>query len=242
MKRLWCVGVLGGLLLTQTAMAVTARSPLEGLAVAESPRGVEIVKVSTGSPGAAAGLMAQDIIIELDGHQIQRLEEYVLYSRNALQIVETHIVVRRGRQVHELTITTFSKVLREQWHIGAPVDRELRFVSPAAGFKYWYGEANKSAHQHELADQRQLLINALHYHPDRMDVALRIADLNGQLGVRLWQGGDTGLALSRVTEAVRLYQGVLDRPVDDQQLQVAMTNLRHLLQTLTYFSEQKEGR
>ncbi len=67
------VGIAGG----SRPLPPKARASLAGTGPSQSARagGVEIVEVAPGSPAERAGLRAEDLIVELDGRAVQRVED-----------------------------------------------------------------------------------------------------------------------------------------------------------------------
>lgn len=49
----------------------------------ENKDGIKVVGVQSGSPGLDAGLRIGDIVLEIDGKKIKKLEDYVEISREA---------------------------------------------------------------------------------------------------------------------------------------------------------------
>jgi len=56
---------------------------------------VTVTEVATGSPAEAAGIMPEDVILELDGHEVENIGDYSYYSHLNLG-AETTLLVNRG--------------------------------------------------------------------------------------------------------------------------------------------------
>jgi S1-C subfamily serine protease len=66
--------------------------------------GVEIVEVATGSPAERAGLRAEDLIVALDGHPVERVDDVQRAMTEEAIGGRTPIVVLRGDQTLELEL------------------------------------------------------------------------------------------------------------------------------------------
>lgn len=71
----------------------------------EGVKGVRISGVSKDSPGAQAGLIENDVIVEFDGVKIENIYDYVYTLQAVKPNIETTIKINRGGQIKEIKIT-----------------------------------------------------------------------------------------------------------------------------------------
>ena len=69
------------------------------------PGGVEIVSVESNSPAAKAGLRAGDVVVEADGHAVNKSEELNGTVRAAAAGSDLKLKVKRGSSTQDITVT-----------------------------------------------------------------------------------------------------------------------------------------
>ena len=86
-----------------TAGLAVAQSSYLGIGLLQSPNGIEVTKVTAGSPAAAAGLKEGDVITSFNGQPVSSNEQFILLVRQTLPGRQVRLGILRGGAAQTVT-------------------------------------------------------------------------------------------------------------------------------------------
>lgn len=220
-----------------------AQTIFSGLIFSESKDGVKIVGVQSGSSGLDAGLKIGDIVLEIDGKKIKKLEDYVEISREAKdKKVEVSLVILREGVNYDATIKIYSVPIYQHWKEKVTKPVELPPGLTNSPHEYWVDKGNMSLKRPGRNDSKakaanynkaiNYLFNGLHYQPESIDTALQIANAYHELGNYYVANGDVKEGVRNYRNSFKFYAGCHEKTQNEDYLKVILTNLQEIEKSL----------
>lgn len=212
-----------------TAFSAQPMSLFHGLVVAEGSPGAKVVIVAPLSFADEAGLLAGDIITQVDEEPIQNIDQFASASQARRGVAnEATLTVQRQGEPVTIRVTVFSRTLEDVWGERFVPDRTYQFKAPRAGFEFWFKQAQRHIAQKQRLDAITDLYNALHHQPSAIDDALLVAFLWLEEGDTAWAAGRKTDAFTAFKRATRLYQRAAQKDLNSTQWATLQSGLRHL--------------
>jgi membrane-associated protease RseP (regulator of RpoE activity) len=216
-----------------------------GLIISEKKDSIKIVEVQSGSPGFDAGLRKGDIVLEIDGKKIRKLRDYVKISRKLKgKNVEVALVILRKGVSYDVTIMIYSVPIYQHWKEKVAKPTELPRGLTNTPYVYWVGKGfralqkpnDKLSFDAKVANYNlalKFLLNALHYRPESIDAALKVAKAYNELGKLYVMKGDIKEGIINYRRAIKFYAGSHGKTEDEDHLSVILTNLQEIEKSLS---------
>lgn len=241
-------GVTPPLLLLLTACCLIVSSDVyasglfSGLVVSQGDSasgGVKVVEIYPGCPAERAGIIAGDLIIEIDGQKIKTLDEFVKTSkaRKDKDIEASLLLIRKGK-LQNLRVITYSEIIFKEWREKVPPPPQSS-IGGLSLFQY-YMEKGKAklgenkvggAFETRLARDEEAiryLFYALHYNPTEVGVAILIADTHMDMARLYLENGRTPLAVENYGKAANLYEKCSRKHVAEKELELILAHLQEV--------------
>lgn len=215
-----------------------------GLIISEKKDSIKIVEVQSGSPGFDAGLRKGDIVLEIDGKQTKKLGDYVKISRKLRgKNVEVSLVILRKGVSYDVTIMIYSVPVYQHWKEKVTKPTELPRGLINTPYVYWVGKGFRALQKSndrlsfdaKVANYNQalkFLLNALHYRPESIDTALKVAKAYNELGKLYVMKGDIKEGIINYRKSIKFYAGSHGKTEDEDHLSVILTNLQEIEKSL----------
>ncbi|HLA37038.1 MAG TPA: PDZ domain-containing protein [Candidatus Brocadiales bacterium] len=245
-------GVTPPLLLLLTAYCLIVSSDIyasglfSGLVVSQGDSasgGVKVVEIYPGCPAERAGIIAGDLIIEIDGQKIKTLDEFVKTSkaRGAKDMEAGLVLIRRGK-LQNLRVVTYSEIIFKEWKEKVPPPPQSS-IGGLSLFQYYMekGKAklgeNKAGGTFETKLARdeeaiRYLFYALHYNPTEVGVAILIADTHMDMARLYLKNARTPLAVENYGKAANLYEKCSRKHVAEKELELILAHLQEVAKEL----------
>jgi len=222
-----------------------AQGVFSGLIISEKKDGIKIVELQSGSPGFDAGLRTGDIVLEIDGKEVKKLRDYVKISRELKgKKVEVSLVILREGVSYDVTIMIYSVPIYQHWKekVAKPLDLPRGLTNTP--YVYWVGKGfralqkpnDKLSFKAKAANYNlalKFLLNALHYRPESIDTALKVAKAYNELGKLYVMKGDMKEGVINYRKAIKFYAGCHGKTENEDYLSVVLTNLQEIEKSLS---------
>lgn len=216
-----------------------------GLIISERKDGIKIVEVQSGSPGFDAGLRKGDIVLEIDGKKTKKLGDYVKISRKLKgKKVEVSLVILRKGVSYDVNIMIYSVPIYQHWKekVTKPLDLPRGLTNTP--YVYWVGKGfraltkpnDRLSFEAKVANYNlalKFLLNALHYRPESIDTALKVAKAYNELGKLYVMKGDIKEGIINYRRSIKFYAGSHGKTEDEEYLNVVLTNLQEIEKDLS---------
>ncbi len=216
-----------------------------GLIISERKEGIKIVEMQSGSPGFDAGLRTGDIVLEIDGKKTKKLGDYVKISRELKgKKVEVSLVILRKGVSYDVTIMIYSVPIYQHWKEKVTKPIELPRGLTNTPYVYWVGKGFRAlqkpndrlsfeakAANYNLA--LEFLLNALHYRPESIDTALKVAKAYNKLGKLYVRNGDIKEGIINYRKSIKFYAGSHGKTENEEYLNVVLTSLQEIEKDLS---------
>jgi membrane-associated protease RseP (regulator of RpoE activity) len=222
-----------------------AQSIFSGMIFSEKKEGLKIVGAQSGSPGYDAGLRTGDIVLEIDGKKIKSLPDYVKISREMKgKKVEVPLVILRKGVSYDVTIKIYSVPIYQHWKEKVTKPIELPQGLTDTPYIYWVGKGfrtlkkpnDKLSFEAKAANYNlalKFLLNALHYRPESIDTALKVAKSYHELGKLYVMNGDIKEGIINYRKSIKFYAGCHEKTQNEDYLSVILTNLQEIEKSLS---------
>ncbi len=216
-----------------------------GLIISEKKDGIKIVEVQSGSPGFDAGLRTGDIVLEIEGKKTKKLEDYVEISREVKnKKIEVSLVILREGISYDVTIKIYSIPIFQHWKEKVTKPIELPRGLTNTPYVYWVGKGfrtlqkpnDKLSFEAKAANYNlalKFLLNALHYRPESIDAALKVAKSYNELGKLYVLNGDIKEGIINYRKSIRFYAGCHEKTENEDYLSIILTNLQEIEESLS---------
>ncbi|HHT9139714.1 MAG TPA: PDZ domain-containing protein [Candidatus Tripitaka californicus] len=241
-------GVTPPLLLLLTAYCLIVSSDVyasglfSGLVVSQGDSasgGVKVVEIYPGCPAERAGIIAGDLIIEIDGQKIKTLDEFVKTSkaRRDKDIEASLILIRKGK-LQNLRVITYSEIIFKEWREKVPPPPQSS-IGGLSLFQYYMEKGKAKLGENKVGgsfetrlarDEEAIryLFYALHYNPTEVGVAILIADTHMDMARLYLENGRTPLAVENYGKAANLYEKCSRKHVAEKELELILTHLQEV--------------
>ena len=215
-----------------------------GLIISQKKDGIKIVEVQSGSPGFDAGLRTGDIVLEIDGKKTKKLGDYVEISRELKgKKVEVSLVILRKGVSYDVAIMIYSVPISQHWKIKVAKPIELPRGLTKTPYVYWVGKGfraltkpnDKLSFGAKITNYSlalKFLLNALHYRPESIDTALKVARSYNELGNLYVMNGDIKEGIINYRRSIRFYAGCHGKTENEDHLNVILTSLQGIEKSL----------
>jgi len=217
-----------------------AQSLFSGLILSEKKEGLKIIEVQSGSPGHDAGLRADDIVLEIDGKKVRTISTYVEISREIKnKKVEVSLVILRKGVEYDVDITVYSIPIYKHWNEKVSQPTELPKGLTNTPYVYWVGKGYRSLKN--ITDKESIdsqitnyntalifLLNALHYRPESIDVALQIAGVYHKLGILYVKKEIVQEGITNYRKSMKYYDGCYKKTQQEDYLNKVLTSLQEI--------------
>jgi membrane-associated protease RseP (regulator of RpoE activity) len=222
-----------------------AQSIFSGMIFSEKKEGLKIVEVQSGSPGFDAGLRAGDIVLEIEGKKTKKLGDYVKISKELKnKKVEVSLVILREGVSYDVTIKIYSIPIFQHWKEKVTKPIELPRGLTNTPYVYWVGKGfralkkpnDKLSFEAKAANYNlalKFLLNALHYRPESIDTALKVAKSYNELGKLYVMNGDIKEGIINYRKSIRFYAGCHEKTQKEDHLSVILANLQEIEKSLS---------
>jgi len=222
-----------------------AQGIFSGLIISEKEDGIKIVEVQSGSPGFDAGLRTGDIVLEIEGKKTRKLGDYVKISREVKgKNVEVSLIILREGVSYDVTIKIYSVPIYQHWKEKVTKPIELPQGLTNTPYVYWVGKGfrtlqepkDKLSFEAKVANYNlalKFLLNALHYRPESIDTALKIASSYNELGKLYVMNGDIKEGIINYRKSIKFYAGCHGKTEKEEYLSVVLTNLQEIEKSLS---------
>ncbi|MBI5124674.1 MAG: PDZ domain-containing protein [Planctomycetes bacterium] len=225
---------------------VCASGLFSGLVVSQGDSasgGVKVVEIHSGCPAERAGIIAGDLIIEIDGQKIKTLDEFVKTSKaRGDKDMEAGLVLIRKGKLQNLRVVTYSEIIFKEWREKVPPPSQSS-IGGLSLFQYYMekGKAklgeNKAGGTFETKLARdeeaiRYLFYALHYNPTEVGVAILIADTYMDMARLYLKNGRTPLAVENYGKAANLYEKCSRKHVAEKELELILAHLQEVAKEL----------
>lgn len=197
-------------------------SLLSGIVVLEKKGEVIVHEVKPKTPIVRSGIRKDDIIVEIEGVKIKRMDDYVMISKKLKNVkLKVEMLIKRQKNIIKVLIEDYSIPIKQFWGIKVPysMDKTPGKESP---FNYWYLQAKRKLDniKHEkspivIADAYHNAISnmysALHYDPKKVMALVLIADTYKKMGEVLLNAGSADKAKTNFLNSVVLYKKSLSK-------------------------------
>ncbi len=236
--------------ITVCTSSLFAQSLFSGLILSERKNGLMVVGVQKGSPVYNSGLRKGDIVLEIEGKNVGKLEEYVGLSRKIKkEKVEAYLTILREGIKYEAVIKVYSIPVYQSWKekvakpSGAPRDAKGK------PYDYWLSKGKRALKASERGGTFHLkerhyneainyLYYGLHYQPDSIDTALLIAESYRKLG-RLYLNRDMREeSVKKYRAALKLYASSFKKTQKEEYLKRIFSNLQEIEKELGRINQQ----
>ncbi len=200
--------------------------------------------MQSGSPGFDAGLMTGDIVLEIDGKEVKRLKDYVKISKKLKnKKVEVALVILRKGVSYDVTIMIYSVPIHQHWKEKVAKPIELPRGLTNTPYVYWVGKGfraltkpdDKLSFDAKAANYNlalKFLLSALHYRPESIDTALKVAKSYKKLGKLYVMNGDVKEGIINYRRSIKFYAGCHGKTENEEYLNVVLTNLQEIEKSL----------
>jgi len=243
--RLYIIFFVTIISLSVFASPCLAQAIFSGLIISEKKDGIKIVEVQSGSPGFDAGLRTGDIVLEIEGKKTKKLEDYVEISRKVKnKKVEVSLVILREGVSYDVTIKIYSIPIFQHWKEKVTKPIELPRGLTNTPYVYWVGKGfrtlqkpdDKLSFEAKVANYNlalKFLLNALHYRPESIDTALKVAKSYDELGKLHMMNGDIKEGVINYRKSIKFYAGCHGKTENEDHLSVILTNLQEIEKSLS---------
>lgn len=240
------VTLLGALTVVIHGAAVPAlgASLFSGLVLSQGEQaGAKVVEVYPNSPSAKAGIKVADLIVELNGEKIAKLDDFVTGSREVdKKLPEVTVKVLRNGKLLDLVIASYSIPVYQLWKVKV-VEPPYSSVGGVSLFQYWIEKGDRELMENQgnipaarkLANCREAAKDyffALHYSPSSVDVGLRVADTYKTMGDLYQSEGSLPEAVRSYAMAAEFYNKSSAIASKEQDLQRILDGLQHVEERL----------
>lgn len=234
MKRILWV-IFAWLMSWPMAIVLAGQWPslFRGVVVADSSLGVRIVSVEETSQAYLADLRPEDIIVRIDDHEVQTIDDFAAVSTTLKGHAATAMLhIFRSANPMTLTLHLYSYPLKEQWGINFLPDYDFRFAQASVGRDYWF----RLGRGFEEADKdRQALesyLNGLHNLPDDVACGLKASLLFAELGQEALAQRALQEGLVSLSQGIVMMEHLFDYPLQEEQLRLIKEELQETLKSL----------
>jgi len=220
-------------LLLPSVFAANWPSLFRGVIVADSSVGVRVVSVEETSQAFQADLRPEDVIVSVDGRQVDSIDEFATVS-TALKgraVLATVLVFRRGAP-REIRVHLYSYPVLWQWGLEFIPEHDVRFAEPRIGLEYWTRMGRGFEEARNPAEALNAYLNGLHNVPDDSAAALRVAELFASQGQEHLRARRLAEGLASLRQAVVVFEKLFDDPMTDEELQRIKRQLEHTLDAI----------
>ncbi|MDR4503979.1 MAG: PDZ domain-containing protein [Candidatus Scalindua sp.] len=239
-ERLLFVIIIVILSIGTGASTLFAQSLFSGLILSERSNGLMVVGVQNESPVYNAGLRVGDVVLEVEGKNITKLEDYVEISRKIKkEKVEAYLTILREGIKYEAVIKVYSIPVYQSWKekvakpAGAPRDAKGK------PYDYWFSKGKRSLIASESGATFNLkerhyneaityLYYGLHYQPDSIDTVLLIAEACHKLGNLYLNRNMKEDSIKKYKNSLRLYTGLFKKTQKEEHLKLILSNLQEI--------------
>ncbi len=232
---------------------VHAQSIFSGMIFSEKKGGVKIVEVQSGSPGFDAGLKSDDIVLEIEGKKVKSLPDYIKISREIKnKKVEASLVILRKDIEYDVTIKIYSLPIYQYWKekVAKPIPLPRGLTNTP--YIYWVGKGYRALTEQasnkpidvKIANYNkalEYLLNALHYRPESIDTALKIANAHRKLGSLYVEKGMIKEGVINYRKSIKYYDGCHKQTSKEDYLNEILTNLQEIEGELSKIKSNKTG-
>ena len=210
-------------------------SVFRGLIVADSPLGVRIVSVETGSQAEQADVRPQDVVVSIDGREVHSIDDFAQLSAALKgQARAVAVLVFRNGSPHTLSLHLYSYPLLRAWGLEFVPDFDLRFAQPEIGRDYWARQGQGFEVAGKLPQALDAYLNALHQMPQDVPTAMHLVGLWLELSRQQFAAKQTAAGVKSLHQAVQVLQKLFDYPLSDAQLEAVKLQLQHTLDVLRH--------
>lgn len=240
------VAVLGILLaVTHSAAApVRGASLFSGLVLSQGEQaGAKVVEVYPNSPSAKAGVKVADLIVELEGEKIARLDDFVVNSRKVdKKVPEVTVKVLRKGKLLNLVIASYSMPVYQLWKVKV-VEPPYSTVGGVSLFQYWIEKGDRELMENQkdmpaankLTHYREAIKDyffALHYLPTSVKAGLKIADAYKVLAELYQTEGSLPEAIRSYAMAAEFYNKCSTITTKEKDLQRILDGMQYVEERL----------
>ena len=216
-----------------TVFAAQLPSLFRGVVVADGPEGVRIVTVDESSQAAQADLRPEDILVQVDNTPVGTIDQFSAVSQSLRgRVVKANVVVLRNNQPHQVLLHLYSYPILRQWRLSFVPNDEFRFADSTAGVEYWSRMGRGFEEAGDADRALDAYLNALHYDPDRRELAVKVAQMFWRIGRQRLEQHKTAAALRAIDQGTMLLQRLFEQPLGDAQLQAIKTELEQTVRTM----------
>ncbi|MBI4003519.1 MAG: PDZ domain-containing protein [Candidatus Omnitrophica bacterium] len=204
-----------------------------GVTVADSTVGVRVVSVEETSQAFQADLRPEDVIVSVDGQQVDSIDEFATVS-TALKgraVLASVLVFRRGTP-REIRVHLYSYPILRRWSLEFIPEHDVRFAEPRTGLEYWRRMGRGFEEAGKPAEALNAYLNGLHNVPDDSATALRVAELSASQGQEHLRTRRLAEGLAALRQAVVVFEKLFDYPMTDDELQRVKRQLEGTLDAI----------
>jgi len=214
-----------GVLLTViygTAAPVCGASLFSGLVLSQGEQaGAKVVEVYPNSPAGKAGIKVADLVVELNGEKVTKLDDFVTNSHK---------------------IDSYSMPVYQLWKVKV-VEPPYSTVGGVSLLQYWTEKGNGELlkNQKDMPTAQKLTncseavkdyFFALHYSPTSVDVGLKAADAYKTMGDLYQSEGSVPEAVRSYAVAAEFYNKCSNLTTKEQDLQKILDGLQYVEERL----------
>ncbi len=223
-----------------SASQLFAQSLFSGLILSERKDGLMVVDVQKGSPVYNAGLKEGDLVVELEGKKISKLDEYVRISRTIKkEKVEAYLTILREGSLYEAVIKMYSIPVYKSWKEKVAKPGVTPREANGKPFDYWYNKGKRALKASERGSTFHLkerhynesityLYYGLHYKPDSIDTAILIAESYQVLGKLYLNKNMKEDSVRKYRNSLRLFARCFEKTKKDEYLKIILSNLQEI--------------
>jgi tetratricopeptide (TPR) repeat protein len=157
--------------------------------------------------------------------------------------VEVSLVILRKGVSYDVTIMIYSVPVYQHWKEKVTKPTELPRGLINTPYVYWVGKGFRALQKSndrlsfdaKVANYNQalkFLLNALHYRPESIDTALKVAKAYNELGKLYVMKGDIKEGIINYRKSIKFYAGSHGKTEDEDHLSVILTNLQEIEKSL----------
>lgn len=236
-----------GVLLTViygTAAPVCGASLFSGLVLSQGEQaGAKVVEVYPNSPAGKAGIKVADLVVELNGEKVTKLDDFVTNSHKIdKKVPEVTIKVLRNGKLLNFVIASYSMPVYQLWKVKV-VEPPYSTVGGVSLLQYWTEKGNGELlkNQKDMPTAQKLAncseavkdyFFALHYSPTSVDVGLKAADAYKTMGDLYQSEGSVPEAVRSYAVAAEFYNKCSNLTTKEQDLQKILDGLQYVEERL----------
>jgi tetratricopeptide (TPR) repeat protein len=158
--------------------------------------------------------------------------------------VEVSLVILRKGVSYDVTIMIYRVPIYQHWKEKVAKPIELPRGLTNTPYVYWVGKGfrtlkkpnDKLSFEAKAANYNlalKFLLNALHYRPESIDTALKVAKSYNELGKLYVMNGDIKEGIIKFRKSIRFYAGCHGKTENEDHLNVILTNLQEIEKSLS---------